>query len=152
MSSQLLDCLHREHALIEGFIGVIDQEAKAMIDGDFGKLPELAEQKSALAGQVKLAGREREQLQLAAGYAGGRSGGDAASAAGDPALQQAWHNLLETAARAQERNHRNGVMIHTHLDFTRQTIGFLRSSGQALYGPDGIHNAGDGGKHSLAVG
>ena len=152
MSTQLLDSLMREHACIEAFVGALNQEAKAMIDGDFQKLPELAEQKSVLADQVKLAGQEREQLQLALGYAGGRTGGDAASAAGGKALQQAWHNLLEAAAHAQDRNHRNGVMVHTHLDFTRHTIGFLRSSGQVLYGPDGIHKASHGDKHSLAVG
>lgn len=64
----------------------------------------------------------------------------------------AWQDVLDSAAAAHIRNHRNGVMIHTHLDFTRKTLGFLQASGQPLYGPDGSHKSGGGGRISLAQG
>ena len=148
----LLDLLERERSAIEVFIELLEREAAAMTDGDFKQLPALAERKSELADQIKALGQQREQQQQALGYASGRGGADAACAAGGKALQQAWHGLLERAAQAHLLNHRNGVMVHTHLDFTRQTIGFLQAGGQPLYGPDGSHKTGASGGNSLALG
>lgn len=152
MSSQLLDSLSREQAAIEAFIELLEQEATALTDGAFAQLPELTERKSELADQIKFLGQQREQEQHALGYASGRSGADAACAAGGKTLQQAWHDLLASAARAHDLNHRNGVLVHTHLDFTRQTISFLQAGGQPLYGPDGSHKTGSGSGNRLALG
>ena len=152
MSNKLLDLLTREHAATGIFLELLDQEAAAMTDGGFAKLPELAERKSELADQIALMARQREMEQLSLGYAAGRRGADAAAAAGGEALQNAWRDLLKLAAQAHASNHRNGVMIHTHLDFTRQTIGFLQAGSQPLYGPDGGHKTGSGGGHCLALG
>lgn len=152
MNSRLLDHLTLELAATRAFVELLDQEAAAMTSGDFASLPGLAECKSQLANQIMLVGRQREAEQLALGYAAGRSGADAASAAGSEALQNAWRDLLACAAQAHERNHRNGVMIHTHLDFTRQSISFLQASGQPLYGPDGSHQTGSGNGNHRALG
>lgn len=152
MSSKLLDLLNREYAATGAFVALLDQEAAAMTQGVFAKLPELAERKSKLADQIALMAQQREMEQLALGYGAGRRGADAAAMAGGKALQDAWRNLLERAAQAHACNHRNGVMIHTHLDFTRQTISFLQAGSQPLYGPDGGHKTGQGGGHCLAVG
>lgn len=152
MNSRLLDHLTREQAATGAFVELLDREAAAMTAGDFASLPGLAERKSQLAEQIMLLGRQREAEQMALGYAAGRSGAAAASAAGSEALQNAWRDLLARAAQAHERNHRNGVMIHTHLDFTRQSLSFLQTSGQPLYGPDGSHKTGAGGGKRRAVG
>ena len=152
MSSKLLDLLSREYAATGAFVALLDQEAAAMTQGEFAKLPELAERKSKLADQIALMAQQREMEQHSLGYVAGRRGADAAAAAGGEALQNAWHNLLKRAAQAHACNHRNGVMIHTHLDFTRQTIGFLQAGSQPLYGPDGSHKTGQGGGHCLALG
>lgn len=152
MSQHLLACLTREQAAIKVFIELLDQEAKAMTDGNLAHLPELAKLKSELAEQIKLLGQQREHEQLALGHAGDRRGAAAACAAGGKATLQAWHNLLECATQAREHNRRNGVMVHTHLDFTRQTIRFLQASAQPLYGPDGNQNTGTSGGNRLAVG
>jgi len=152
MSSLLLNHLTREHAAIGAFLELLDQEAEAMTHGDFANLSELAERKSQLADQIAFVDRQREMEQLALGYAADRSGAAAAAAAGGEALQNAWRDLLERAAQAHECNHRNGVMIHTHLDFTRQAISFLQASGQPLYGPDGAHKTGTGSGNRLALG
>lgn len=151
MNSRLLDHLTQEHAAIGEFIELLDAEAQAMTDGDFANMPGLAERKSQLADQIALLDRLREVEQLALGYAANRSGADAA-AVGNNALQKVWSSLLERATQAHERNHRNGVMIHTHLDFTRQAISFLQASGQPLYGPDGTHKTGTGSGNRLALG
>lgn len=151
MNSRLLDHLTQEHAAIGEFIELLDAEAQAMTDGDFANMPGLAERKSQLADQIALLDRLREVEQLALGYAANRSGADAA-AVGNNALQKVWSSLLERATQAHERNHRNGVMIHTHLDFTRQAISFLQASGQPLYGPDGAHKTSTGSGNRLALG
>lgn len=151
MNSRLLDHLTQEHAAIGEFIELLDAEAQAMTDGDFANMPGLAERKSQLADQIALLDRLREVEQLALGYAANRSGADAA-AVGNNALQKVWSSLLERATQAHERNHRNGVMIHTHLDFTRQAISFLQASGQPLYGPDGTHKTSTGSGNRLALG
>lgn len=154
MNTLLLHHLTREHVVVGTFLELLDQEADAMTHGQFSALPELAERKSELADQIALLGRQRESEQVRLGYAADRKGADAAAAAGGEALQKAWADLRECAAQAHESNHRNGVMIHTHLDFTRQAISFLQASGKPLYGPDGTHHtgAGNGNGNSLALG
>jgi len=152
MSAALLHHLIREHAATGDFLGLLELEAQAMTEGNFPALPALAQRKSELADQIMLLTREREQLQLAMGYAADRAGADACAAAGNEALQNAWSFLRERAALAREHNHRNGVMIHTHLDFTRESISFLQARGQPLYGPDGSHHAGAASGNRLAVG
>lgn len=151
MNSRLLDHLTQEHAAIGEFLELLDEEAQAMTDGDFANMPGLAERKSQLADQIALLDRLREVEQLALGYAANRSGADAA-AAGNNTLQNAWSSLLKRATQAHARNHRNGVMIHTHLDFIRQAISFLQASGQPLYGPDGTQKTGTGSGNRLALG
>lgn len=152
MSSLLLDHLTREHAAIGEFLEVLDQEAEAMNHGDFANLSQLTDRKSQLADQIAFFGHQREMEQVTLGYAADRSGADAAADAGGEALQNAWCELLERAARARDCNHRNGVMIHTHLDFTRKAISFLQARGHPLYGPDGTHKTGTGSGNSRALG
>ncbi len=152
MSRLLLDHLTREHAAIGAFLELADQEAEAMSGGDFETLSILVQRKSELADQIALLDRQREMEQLALGYGADRSGADAVAAAGGEALQSAWNKLLARAAQAHERNHRNGVLIHTHLDFTRQSLSFLQAGGQPLYGPDGSHKTGSARGHRLALG
>jgi flagella synthesis protein FlgN len=151
MSKALIDLLSREHAAIGVFLELLDQEARAMTDGAFAELPRLAERKARMAEQIAHIGSRRDAQQQALGYGPGRRGADAAAAAGDAALQATWRELLARAAQARDLNHHNGVMVHTHLDFTRQTLNFLKAGGQPLYGPDGTHQSGGNGNR-LAVG
>lgn len=151
MISPLVDLLNRERAAIGMLLELLGEEALSMTEGAFAELTGLAERKSQLADQIALIGRRREAQQQALGYGPGRSGADAAAAAGDVTLKTAWRELLARAAEAHALNHRNGVMVHTHLDFTRQTLNFLKAGGQSLYGPDGAHQSGGSGNR-LAVG
>jgi flagellar biosynthesis protein FlgN len=152
MSHLLLNHLTAEHAAVGAFLELLDQEAAAMSNGDFSVLPALAERKSQVIAQVAVLDRQREVEQISLGYAADRSGADAVAAAGGEALQAAWRDLRERATQARDHNHRNGVMVHTHLDFTRQSINFLKAGGQPLYGPDGTHHNSDGRGNRLASG
>ncbi|AMO98826.1 flgN family protein [Collimonas arenae] len=150
--SHMLDHLQQERAVMDAFLELLDREAEALIQSRFDELPMITEQKAQLADRINVLEHEREQRQLAAGFPTAREGGDAAAAAGDSELQQVWQDLLARAAQARDSNHRNGIMIHTHLDFVRQSINFLRAHGQSLYGPDGKHRVGLGNGHTLASG
>ena len=152
MNSLLLQHLTQEHVAVAEFLALLTQEAAAMTQGRFTTLPELAERKSELADKISRLGLERGNEQIRLGYKADRGGTETAVAAGAPALQNAWLKLRECAAQAHQLNHSNGVMIHTHLDFTRQAISFLKASGKPLYGPDGAHKAGVGSGKSLASG
>ena len=152
MSAQFLAYLKQEHAATAAFLALLDMEAQAMTSGNFDALPALAQRKSQLADQIAELDSQREKEQLAMGYTAGRTGAQACADNGGPALEQAWSGLLAYAELAREQNHRNGVMIHTHLDFTRQSISFLQAKGQPLYGPDGSHHAGVASGNRLAVG
>ena len=152
MTSSLLQRLTLEHGAVAEFLVLLDHEADAMTQGRFIDLPPLAEHKSQLADRIAIVRRHRENEQMTLGYRADRSGAEAATAAGGPLLQDAWRKLQACAAQAHERNHANGVMIHTHLDFTRQAIDFLKSAGRPLYGPDGAHYSGSASGNRLAVG
>lgn len=151
MTRILVDLLSREHAAVGVFLELLGQEAQAMTEGAFAELPGIAERKARMAEQIAHIGSRRDAQQEALGYGPGRRGADAAAAAGDAVLKSAWHALLARAQEARDLNHRNGVMVHTHLDFTRQTLNFLKAGGQPLYGPDGTHQSGGNGNR-LAVG
>lgn len=152
MTTSLLNCLTLELGAVTEFLDLLDQEASAMVQGRFTDLPRLAEHKTQLADQIVAARRHRENDQVAQGFSADRSGAEAATAAGGPLLQDAWSKLQARATQAHERNHANGVMVHTHLDFTRQAIHFLKSSARPLYGPDGTHHSGTASGKRLAVG
>lgn len=152
MNNSLEALLTLELAAIRAYIDLLDQEAKALGESDFARLPGLAEQKSETADRITTLEKQRDQAQQGLGHASGRAGAEAACAVGSPKLVRVWQDVLASAAQAHARNHRNGVMIHTQLDFTRLTLGFLQSGGQPLYGPDGSHKSGGGAGVSLAQG
>jgi len=152
MTTSLLDCLTLELGAVTEFIDLLNQEADAMVQGRFIDLSPLAESKAQLADKIVILRGRRENEQTTLGYGADRSGAEAATAAGGPLLQAAWSQLQARAAQAHERNHANGVMIHTHLDFTRQAIDFLKSGGRPLYGPKGTHHSGAASGKRLAIG
>lgn len=150
--NKLLTHLIEESAVVDAFLILLDQEEAAMTGGHFGTLPAITEHKAQLVDRIATLDLERERQLLTDGYPVGRHGADAAAAAGGVALQKAWQTLLERADQAQKRNHRNGVLIHTHLDYTRQSINYLRGKSQSLYGPDGKHRGALGYGNNIASG
>lgn len=152
MTSSLLQCLKFEHDAVAEFLDLLNQEAESMTEGRFVDLAPLAERKSQMADDIALLRQQRENEQVRQGFSADRSGAESAAAAGGLLLQAAWHQLQDCAARAHKRNHANGVMVHTHLDFTRQAIDFLKSANRPLYGRDGAHHSGSPNGRRLGVG
>ena len=143
--------LANECEAVGQFVVLLDQEAEAMTSGAFASLGTLAEKKLKLVDAIALLDRQREAEQQALGFSTDRSGADAA-VAGNAAMRTIWQDLCKRAAQAHERNHRNGVMIHTQLDFVWQSIRFLQAGGQPMYGRDGVQHSGAGHGNRIAIG
>jgi flagella synthesis protein FlgN len=152
MLFRLLDHLCRQHVSLGQYISVLDQEAAALQNGHYDALPALVKRKVELGTLITQLDLERQNQQVTLGYSADRTGADALAAAGDQALQSAWQLLQARAQSARERNHRNGVMVHTLLDFTRQAMRAAQPGSQALYGPDGGHAPGRSQGQRLASG
>ena len=148
----LLRQVSEELAQVQAFVDLLDREARALILGRFELLPGLTEQKREAAERIAACDTGRERLLATMGYSADREGADAAAAHGGPALLQAWQRLLVLAAQAREKNHRNGLIVHAHLDYTRQSIAFLQAGNGSLYGPDGQHRASGGSGRRYAAG
>lgn len=142
--SALLRQMSEEISLLQVFVELLEREAEALASHRFELLPQLTPRKAKAAERLAACDAEREQLLTALGYPANRAGAEAVAAAGGPLLQQAWTRLVDLAERARDLNHRNGVTVHAHLDFTRQSIAFLQTGSRPLYGPDGQHRAGRG--------
>lgn len=145
--SALHDCLQRQSAVLREFARALDEEANAMAEGRFRQLPPLLARKQALGRQLADLDCERERLQRETGF----------DPAGPPRpgqqdLHAAWQGLCESARGARDHNHRNGVMVHTLLDFTRQAMAVLQGDSRPLYGQDGRHPGGNGAGKPLAQG
>ncbi len=137
MREALQACLEMQHAALAEFVQTLDDEASCMEQGRFSPLAALVERKSTLARQVAELDRERRSLQAQAHF-------DPAGApqAGEEALREAWGRLEIQARAARQANQRNGAMVHTLLDFTRQAVALMQGGQRPLYGSDGRHPGG----------
>lgn len=152
MMLRLLDHLRRENAQLLAFVDALDAEYAAMQAGQFAALPALIERKAECLTRIAELDRLRDQEQRALGYSADLSGAQALAASGGVAMVHAWEQLQHSAREARRRNHRNGILVHTQLDFARQAMGFLKPGSQTLYGRDGTHAHQGGAGHSLARG
>jgi flagella synthesis protein FlgN len=60
-------------------------------------------------------------------------------------LSGRWNALLDTAARAQQLNERNGALIQARMAFNQAALAALRGAGPSAdlaYGPDGTTRLG----------
>ena len=148
----LLKQLRAESAAIEQFIALLGEEEQAMVGGRFSELPAITSRKAELQQAMSELDQQREALQHALGFGGGRAGASAAAASQGEEVQAAWAHLLALAAQAQAGNRHNASIVFTHLDFTQNALRFLRASGQLFYGPDGARRAAAGAGNRLALG
>ncbi len=148
----LQDRMTLEYGAFNEFLELLNLEANAMAEGRFSDLPQLTERKSKLADEIVILGRYRETEQISLGFSAGYSGAVVAAAAGGPLLKEVWGRLQTCAAQVRERNLANGVVVHAHLDFTRQAINYLKSANGSLYGADGTHSGGTASGKRLATG
>jgi flagella synthesis protein FlgN len=152
MSAVLLSHLLAEKACVEEFLAVLDEEAEALQRGLFADLGPLTERKTGLLDRMAALDRARESAQVAMGFEPGRAGADAAAIAAGPTAQKTWAELLALAERAKADNRRNGSMVHSQLDFTRDALHYLQATALPFYGPDGVRRAVGGSGTRLALG
>ncbi len=146
----LVQRLVGEQALLDAFVGALEAEDQALLEGRFADLPAITRTKSGLITQLDAADAAREATLSALGFAPDLQGaGEAAQA--DAAVRQAWNDVLSRAQCARLLNLRVAAKVYTNLDFTKNALAFLRQRGHELYGPDGVHHRRSGG-NTLAVG
>ena len=155
MPATLLDCLVRENALVLEFSATLDAETQTLVDRSaFTQLPELVQQKEALALQLAALSDQRDALLDQMGLPDGHEGTEHA-AARDPQLAEAWRTLLANAANARERNARNSALVEVSLRYTQQSLDALRELGglanAGTYDAQGRGRRGYGGKNIVAA-
>ncbi len=143
----LLDCMAIEHSALLEYVQLLDDEARTLTEGRYRLMPAMMDRKTALARQISELDRERLQLQRQAGFDPQQP-----TPPGQERLAQAWQQLQASANRARDGNHRNGTMVHTLLDFTRQAIAVMQGGSRPLYGQDGRHPGKAGAGKALAQG
>ncbi|MQQ99468.1 flagella synthesis protein FlgN [Glaciimonas soli] len=141
-----------EIAAMEAYTQLLKDEAAALMEGRFSDMMEMTERKEQLVTTLVDVDQAREtQLQIM-GYPVSPKGANAAATAGGTSLQEAWSTLLARTAESRQHNHNNGILIHAHLELSRNAINFVHAHGQSLYGADGQHRVGLGHGKSLAAG
>jgi flagella synthesis protein FlgN len=139
MSKILLSYVLQEIDLIKELVDLLNQEEQAMLKGDFDKLPNLAKNKIITIDKTAKVSLERITKQVTLGFDQGKSGADdAAKEAGNGSVyQDKWLELINLSRTAHNSNTRNGVMIHTHLNYIDKSIRFIKESDQSLYSSNG---------------
>ena len=148
----LQHCIDEEIVSMEAYTLLLQEEAAALMQGRFSDMMEMTERKDQLVSTLVALDHAREKQLQAMGYPISYEGANAAANAGGETLKQAWSTLLARTSESRQHNHNNGLLIHTHLDLSRNAINFVHAHGQSLYGADGQHRIGLGQGKSLAAG
>lgn len=139
--AQLAALLEQTVTGLEGFIAIIDTERHALASGKIDLLPEIAEEKSALATRLASLEAQRDAALVDSGFSTGRTGVEAwlaTCAAAHPA-HNAWQRLITLAAEAKRENEINGKLISARLQQNQQALAVLlgEAADATTYGPDG---------------
>jgi len=134
--------LDAEHAEFGVFVGILESESSALDTGDVDALIALAQAKSEKVVLLSRLFEERRAYLRNAGFVPDRVGmaqwllaqGNAGAR-----LSAVWSGLLDHAARAQQLNEANGMLIESRLRFNQAALAALRSAARLTtsYGPDG---------------
>jgi flagella synthesis protein FlgN len=151
----LARALNEETHALRAFVGLLEDEQRALFDGNADQLLVIAEEKNRASSQLSRLGLSRAHWLSARGFGSGRAAVTTwlNQLAHDSTQRAAWRQLLELASRAHALNQENGALIHSRMQHNQQALAVLLSaSGQAmLYGPDGQTFAGPGKRHLGSV-
>lgn len=135
--------LEQTVAELNCFIAVIGVERQALASGEIDHLPEIAEEKSALATRLASLEAQRDSALAGAGFGTGRTGVEAWLAAcalvsAHPA-RNLWQRLITLTAEAKRENEINGKLIGARLQQNQQALSVLlgETADATTYGPDG---------------
>lgn len=113
---------------LQRFLAVISTERQALVSGEINQLPQIAEEKSALATRLATLESQRENALHEAGFSAGREGIDAwlaASATTSESPAAVWQHLITLAAEAKQENEINGKLISAHAQQNQQALSLL---------------------------
>jgi flagellar biosynthesis/type III secretory pathway chaperone len=148
----LSDLLVRELSDLRRFCALLDEERKVLTGTLADRLPDIAGEKSSLAGQLSQLETRRDVLLTRSGFAKGRSGIEAwlASLPNADVERGRWSEVLKLARRARDENETNGRLINLLLKQNQDALSLLLSGGgDSIYGTDGQQRSLTDGKRSL---
>lgn len=127
--------LHEQQGLLERLDALLQLELDALVAGDAGLLPSLAEEKTALCAQLEQC--EQARMRASGGQADARS-----------------EQLRELTRRVAQANQRNGAVVATLMRNAQGALAILRgipqAAGGSMYGPRGQSAAGSSSTKPLA--
>jgi flagella synthesis protein FlgN len=144
--------LGAEKLALTRFISLLKTEQRALKEGFVEALEQLAQEKSALVGELNRleAKRARDAAQV-----GCDGAGTAAWVAREGGMQATnmWLEMLDLAREARRLNQVNGILIDTMMRNNKQALNVLQAAAQraSLYGPDGRSENYSGGRMLGAV-
>jgi len=149
----LSELLVRELSDLRRFCALLDEERKVLTGAQADRLPDIATEKSFLAGQLSQLETRRDALLAKDGFAKGRSGIETWLASHPNAdVKRLWTELLKLASQARDGNETNGRLINLLLKQNQEALSVLVSGGtESIYGADGQPRSLAAGKRSFGA-
>lgn len=146
-TSPLGDNLNQHVINAQALIDILSRERAALMSQDVEALTELNQSKSAAATQLHQLGVSLKKL--CAGAEGKAVETFICRQTDGLELLARWQLLLQLAARCQQANLENGVLLLDRQQRVRASLQLIRQSPRPLYGPAGAMSQ-DNGKRALA--
>lgn len=150
----LSELLAKELSELGRFCALLDEERNVLTGAQADRLPDIAAEKSLIAGRLNQMEMQREALLAAAGFPQGRSGIEAwlASRPDEDGQRGRWNDVLKLARTARNGNETNGRLINLLLSRNQEALSMLLSGGtESIYGVDGQQRGLVSGKRSFGA-
>lgn len=150
----LAELLASELSDLRRFCALLEDERKALTGAQADRLPDIAAEKSSLAGQLSQLEARRDALLAKDGFPKGRAGIEAwlASRSKPDIEQNRWNEILKLAVQARDDNNTNGRLINLLLKQNQEALSVLLPGGaESIYGADGQQRGLATGKHSFGA-
>jgi flagella synthesis protein FlgN len=153
-SHEFLALLRQEHGTFERFLDTLQDEQTALVNGEIDRLTDIAQTKSNLVIELTRLAEARNHFLSSQDLPADKEGmttwlSRQAATAEAQDIETVWNELLRVAASTRLANETNGKMIELKLQHNQQALAVLMSAANqtTLYGPDGQHLSGTGGRH-----
>ena len=120
-------CLTAEHAALQSFVALLEEEQRTLLSDHPEALLDLADSKTRQVEHLTRLAEQRRKLRPTT-----------LPSTGDRTLQL-WADIRQMAGRAEQLNHTNGELIQIKLRHNQQALNVLHQASHSagLYGPDG---------------
>lgn len=135
--ADIATCLQLELAAVEVFLGILNKEQDALIEGKIERVEALASDKAQVAGQLAELAAQRNRGLASRNLNPDSEGMEACLA--DAQAAGIWRDLLGLVQVAHQLNRTNGELIAVRLQHNQQALAALQGAAGAvsLYGPKG---------------